>query len=224
MKKTDIQSPIYRTINNHKWLLALMASLVAHGLLFVAVYWVWPSASSKGEGQVMLLESIHDETQIQPQIQAHKASKLSVQTQAQAKAAQPKGSTESVKPNPSLSQNQPQQNTQQQQKASSSNQGSLIDQSGKTQTPQDAYQQALLKHLLNKMGSAPVTGKADIQLSIISAGIAIEVQIKRIKGPVAYEQWLKSKVLNANPFPAIPKELGISQFKTTISIEHTSEP
>lgn len=222
MKKTDRQSPIYRTINNHKWLLALIASLVAHGLLFVAAYWVWPSASSKGEGQVMLLESIHDETQIQSQVQAHKASKLSVQTQAQPKAAQPKGSTESVKP--SLSQNQPQQNNQPQQKASSSNQGSLIDQSGKTQTPQDAYQQALLKHLLNKMGSAPVTGKADIQLSIMSAGIAIEVQIKPIKGPIAYEKWLKSKVLNANPFPAIPKELGMSQFKTTISIEHTSEP
>jgi hypothetical protein len=222
VKATPSSNPIYRTINNHSWLLALAASIAVHGALAIGVFLVWPSASSKGEGQVMLLESINDETQVQPNTQARQASKLSVQTETPAKATQLNGNKSQAKPQSSL--DKPQQTAQLQANASSSNQGRLVDQSGKAQSPQDAYQQRLLKHLLNKMGSAPVTGKANIQLTLMSAGVAIQVKVDLLEGSATYQQWLQSKVLNANPFPAIPKELGVSQFKTTIPIEHTNEP
>ena len=166
----------------------------------------------------MLLEAVNQQTKVSPNSHARQASNASLQTNTQAKPSDLAGKR--AQANPQSNVNKPQQTEQLQTTASSSNQGSFEDQSGKTQTPQDAYQQQLLKHLLNKMGSAPETGKANIRLTLMSAGIAIEVKIELLEGSARYQTWLKSKVLNANPFPAIPKELGQSQFSTTLPINH----
>ncbi|MGR6874343.1 cell envelope integrity protein TolA [Pseudomonas sp. HK3] len=222
MNHNNASSPSNRTINKHSWPTALLLSIAVHGLVMIGAIWVWPSASSKGQGQVMLLEAVHEQTQEQPNTQARQTSAQSAQTNTPSKKIALSGQQQAVKPQSSAS--KPQQAKQLQSKASSSNQGDLVDQSGKAQTPQEQYQQQLLKHLLNKMGSAPVTGKANIGITLMPAGVAIQVKIDVLEGSPHYQQWLQSKVLNANPFPAIPKELGVSEFKTTIPIEHSNEP
>lgn len=224
MNYQDASLPVNRTINQHRWLTALVLSIAVHVLVIVGVIWVWPSASSKGQGQVMMLEAVHEQTHIQVSTRANQASEaiseISHQIKPPQKAVQENGQGQQTKPTASLP--QPTKIQQRQANASSSNKGDLVDQSGKAQSPQEHYQQQLLKHLLNKMGSAPITGKANIKLTLMSAGIAIQVTIELIEGSPRYQQWLKSKVLNANPFPAIPKELGVSQFQTSIPIEHAN--
>ena len=192
--------------------------MLVHGVIILALLVIWPDASSKGQGQVMLLEAVNQHTTLQPSAQPRQASEASMKTDTQSKDVNAQGERSKVKAASDIS--KVQQTEQRQTTATSSNQGRLEDQSGKTQTPQDAYQQQLLKHLLNKMGSAPEVGQANIQLTLMSAGIAIEVNIELLEGSATYERWLKSKVLNANPFPPIPKNLKQNQFHTQLKVNH----
>jgi len=167
----------------------------------------------------MLLEAIHEQTQVQNAAASSKASKATNVNLAEEAPSQAHGR----KPKPSQTSPSAEQAQNIQADASSSNQGTLVDQSGKSPTPEDHYRQQIFKHLLNKMDSAPVNGKADISLTLIPAGIAIQIQIYVKKGGDIYGDWLRTKVLNANPFPAIPKSLRGGNFTTVIPISHETD-
>ena len=164
----------------------------------------------------MLLEAVHEQTQIQVNTSQRLASASSPETQQTMKESKLDGKTKQAKP--ALSKPQPKQVQQVEAQASSSNKGALIDQSGKTPTPQDSYKQQLLKHLINKMEKSPVSGNAIIHLTLIPQGIAININVAVQEGGARYEQWIQQKVLNANPFPPIPKALGSGNFTTQIHI------
>lgn len=167
----------------------------------------------------MLLEAIHEQTQIHNAAASSKASKA-----ANASLAEESPSAHGRKPKPNQTSSGPNQTQNIQANASSSNQGALMDQSGQSATPEDSYNQQIFKHLLNKMDSAPVSGQANISLTLIPAGVAINIQITVKEGGDIYGSWLQTKVLNANPFPPIPKSLGGGHFTTVIPIAHQTEP
>lgn len=165
---------------------------------------------------MMLLEAVHEQTQIQVNTSQRLASASSPETQQSMKENKLNGQTKQAKP--ALSKPNPKQTQQVEAQASSSNKGALIDQSGKSPTPEDSYKQQLLKHLVNKMEKSPVRGNAIIHLTLIPQGIAININIAVQEGGTRYEQWIQQKVLNANPFPPIPKALGSGNFTTQIHI------
>ena len=218
VKPTTLHNPIYRTINNHSWMTALVVSIAVHGVFILGFFLVWPSASSKGQGQVMLLEAVHEHTKSQPNTQAQEASTQSVQNAHKSNTVQINGKKQQAKAQSSI--NKPEQRQQLETKASSSNKGALVDQSGKSPTPEDSYKQQLLKHLTNKMEGAPVNGNAIIHLMLIPQGIAININIEVKDGGTRYKQWVQRKVLSANPFPAMPKVLGSGNFTTSIHLFH----
>jgi len=199
--------------------IAILLSIVIHGVLIAGLIAVWPESSAKGDGTVMMLEAIDDQTQVQQSAQAATASQAQSNLESQEPSKQSpfgkKAQTQTTQ-----SSQQPERTASQ---ASTSNTGLLEDQSGQAPTPSSHYQQALLKHLLNKMDSAPVTGKANVHLTVMSAGIATQVNIEVTAGGMTYKNWLQSKVLNANPFPPIPASVTQRPFKTTLPIEHQLE-
>ena len=164
----------------------------------------------------MLLEAVHEQTQIQLNTSQSLASAPSPETQQDMKEIKLNGQTKQAKP--AVSKPQPKQTQQVEAQASSSNKGALIDQSGKSPTPEDSYKQQLLKHLVNKMERSPVRGNAIIHLTLIPQGIAININVAVQEGGARYEQWIQQKVLNANPFPPVPKALGSGNFTTQIPI------
>ncbi len=195
---------------------AVLLSILIHGVLIMGVIAIWPHSSAKGEGTVMLLEAIDEQTQIQQSAQTASASA----SQSNLEPQEPSKQSPFGKKAEAQTTQSEQQSERTASQASTSNKGSLEDQSGKAPTPSSQYQQALLKHLLNKIDSAPVTGKAHVHITVISAGIATQVNIEVITGGATYKNWLRSKVLNANPFPPIPKSVTQRPFSTTLPIEH----
>jgi len=164
----------------------------------------------------MLLEAVHEQTQLQTNTPQSHASTSLPQTQKETHKTKLNGQTKQAKP--AANKAQPKQFEQAQTQASSSNKGALIDQSGKSPTPEDSYKQQLLKHLVNKMEKSPVSGNAIINLTLIPQGIAININVAVQEGGARYEQWIQQKVLNANPFPPVPKVLGSGNFTTQIHI------
>ena len=218
MKLSIFPKALYRTINNHSWVSALLLSVTVHAAILGAMVLVWPSASSKGQSQMMLLEAVHEQTQIQVNTSQRLASASSPETQQSMKENKLNGQTKQAKP--ALSKPHPKQTQQVEAQASSSNKGALIDQSGKSPTPEDSYKLQLLKHLTNKMEGAPINGNAIINLTLIPQGIAININVEVKGGGARYKQWVQHKVLSANPFPPIPKELGGGNFTTNIHLFH----
>jgi outer membrane biosynthesis protein TonB len=218
VKLSILPKALYRTINKHSWITALFVSVVVHGAILVPIFLVWSSASSKGQGPVMLLEAVHEQTQIQVNTSQRLASASSPETQQTMKESKLEGKTKQAKP--ALSKPQPKQVQQVEAQASASNKGALIDQSGKSPTPEDSYKLQLLKHLTNKMEGAPINGNAIINLTLIPQGIAININVEVKDGGARYKQWVQHKVLSANPFPPIPKELGGGNFTTNIYLFH----
>ncbi|WP_283785944.1 hypothetical protein QNI23_006760 [Bermanella sp. WJH001] len=216
MKLSILPNTLHRAINKHSWLTAIFLSVAVHAAMLAAIFLVWPSASSKGQGQVMLLEAVHEQTQLQTHTPQSHASTPLPQTQKETQKTKLNGQTKQAKS--AANKAQPKQVEQLQTQASSSNKGALIDQSGKSPTPEDSYKQQLLKHLVNKMEKSPVSGNAIINLTLIPQGIAININVAVQEGGARYEQWIQQKVLNANPFPPIPKALGSGNFTTQIHI------
>jgi len=180
-------------------------------------------ASSLGASHIILLQasqlkptpSKHDITQ-SAQVQA------TGQSQTPQKKQPPKGKNTKVK-----SKSSAQQASQKQVakiKQVTSNQGSQIDQSGKSLTPAQNYQILVQQHVLKKIKNAPYFGKADIHMGIMSSGMAIQIKVTVLEGPKAYGEWLKRIVYAANPFPKVPKTLSNKGLHSTvITLQHKAD-
>ncbi|MFT6261753.1 MAG: hypothetical protein ACJASH_002330 [Bermanella sp.] len=106
---------------------------------------------------------------------------------------------------------------------STSNKGITIDQSGIELTAQQLYRQLVTQHLLTKIKNSRSNGKATVHLNIMKIGIATHVKIELLAGPKSYKTWLKQQVLNANPFPVIPKSMNVTHVKLAIQVSHETE-
>ncbi len=98
--------------------------------------------------------------------------------------------------------------------------GNDLDLSGKELSAQAYYRQRALRHLLKNMSSAPALGSAEVKLTLMSAGIAIKIDIELLSGPERYKQWLQRRILSANPFPPFPREFEESSLVLSFPISH----
>jgi hypothetical protein len=206
--------------------IAIVISVVLHFVFFIIIYYQ-PNEnlqSSFGNGQVILLENMT--------AQPTKNSTSSVDTVAASKndvAPSPSPSIpKGIKLNTALSEafdskDVKSPDTKNQTSKSTSNKGMAFNQSGIDPTPQQQYRQLVTQHLLTKVKSSRSTGKAIIHLNILKVGIATYVKIELLEGPKSYQTWLKRQVLNANPFPVIPKHLGIGNITLAIQLSNTTD-
>ena len=216
---------ILKRLNTDQILGVAIAISVALHLIFFAVIFLQPDTqqqSSFGQGQVILLEHVAE--------QPTKVTDQTIDTQAASQKsdlAQTSGiNGKHAKPVENITQqtlhiNSPHKETRK--AKSTSNQGALLDQSGKEQTPQEHYRQLVTQHLLKKAKSAPTHGKVVVHLNILKMGIATRIDVQLIDGPKVYQQWVNRQVLNANPFPAFPASIKKASIKLAISISHQTE-
>jgi hypothetical protein len=104
-----------------------------------------------------------------------------------------------------------------------SNTGSHEDMSGKALTAQEQYRKIVLQHILKKVGSSPYFGSSVVDITLIRAGIAIQINVKLLNGSAQYKRWLNSRILNANPMPAFPKTIAERQLKLNFPIHHIKD-
>lgn len=204
--------------------IAIAISVVLHFVFFIIIYYQ-PNEklqSSFGSGQVILLENMAD--------QPTKNVTSSVDTVAASKSgtalspSKPKGlklNTELSEAFDSIDVKSP--DTKNQTAKSTSNKGMAFDQLGTDPTPQQQYRQLVTQHLLSKVKNSRSSGKAIIHLNILKIGIATYVKIELLEGPNSYQTWLKRQVLNANPFPVIPKNLGLGNITLAIQVSNTTD-
>jgi hypothetical protein len=204
--------------------IAIAISVVLHLVFFIIIYYQ-PNEnlqSSFGSGQVILLENMADQN-IKNSISS--VDKMAASKNgASSSSSNPKG----IKLNTELSEafdsiNVKSPNSKNQTAKSTSNKGMAFDQLGIDPTPQQQYRQLVTQHLLTKVKNSRSSGKAIIHLNILKIGIATYVKIELLEGPKSYQTWLKRQVLNANPFPVIPKNLGISNIILAIQLSNTTD-
>jgi len=104
-----------------------------------------------------------------------------------------------------------------------SNMGSDADMSGKALTAKELYQKQVLKHILKKVGSGPYFGSGMVDITLIRAGIAIQINIQLVEGSPQYKKWLNRQILSANPMPAFPRNITGSQLKLSFPIYHIKD-
>ncbi len=76
-----------------------------------------------------------------------------------------------------------------------------IDTQTTTQQTFSPYEQAVFNHLLSKIDSTPVGGRATLKLTIMPAGIAFDIKILAAD-TARYGDWVRKMALSANPYPA----------------------
>lgn len=197
-------------------LFALGVSILLHGLFFVPFYAENLTQTAQGNNQIILLEtSPNKQASVKPQ-------QTSKQTNTSAASLKPaKMNTQSVPIN-----NSPQQTLTTQhnsQVLQTNNRGDLLDQSGKERTAQQQYEHIIYQHLLKNMESTAYAGSAVVNMKIISAGIAINVQVTQTSGQAGYKPWLLQKILSSNPMPPFPKDIQSNQIEMVISFKHETE-
>jgi hypothetical protein len=211
-----------KRLNSDQLMPIAMAISVGLHLVFIMAMFAQPDSkqqSSLGNGQVILLEHIVDQP---TKITDHTANTIAASESAErlpdAKPNGKKIDTESSSAINSIKVTSPHAKNQTAQ--TTSNKGVAIDQSGTDATPQQQYRQLVTQHLLKKIKSAGSYGKATVNLNILKMGIATHVTIELLDGPKSYQGWLKSQVLNANPFPVIPSGLNLPSIKLAIQVSH----
>lgn len=203
----------------HPLLLALILSTGLHGL---AIFWQWidsPTLSSLGTGQVLLLEHVPElpaKNEYEPETKIKSQQSGSVSKDTGLIGPKEKVETTSNKNLTEVKSDSPVNK----QAGAPKSKGSLVDQSGKAPTASDLYQQQVLQHILKKAESSRFYGAAVVKLHIISVGFATQVEVIQISGDAGYGLWLKGQVLNANPMPKVPKELGSGGINLEIQISH----
>lgn len=188
--------------------LAVSLSILFHlGLFFPAWYFYVPEeASSLGHNQIILLQTSQDKPNpSKHDITQNAQSKATGQSKTNQDTQRLKG--EGLKHNNKVTAKHASQSQAEKTKKVTSNQGSQINQSGKSLTPAQSYEIVVQQHLLKNIQNAPYFGKAHINLSIMKSGMAIQVTVGILEGPKAYGEWLKRVVYAANPFPKVPKAL-----------------
>ena len=214
-----------KRLNSDQILWIAIAISIALHLIFIAVIFIKPDdqqQSSLGSGKIILLEHVAD--------QPTKISEQLVDTQAASQKldhAKNKGiNGQQSKTIESAAQQTVQVDSphKENRKAqSTSNKGTMVDQSGTEPTPQEHYRQLVTQHLLKKIKSAPSQGEAKVHLNILRMGIATRVDVELISGPESYRVWLNRQVLGANPLPAFPNNIKKASVKLAIKIAHQNE-
>ena len=190
-----------------------------HGLV---IFWQWmdsPSQSSLGSGQVLLLEHV---PVLPPKTEPEPETKIkSQQAGSISKELGVKGPKQKVKTTSNKNLNEVKSDSPiNKQAGAPKSKGALIDQSGKAPTAKDQYRQVVLQHILKKTENSQYFGSAVVNLEIIPAGFAINVHVTGLSGSPNYPNWLKGKILNANPMPNVPPSLKSGNLKLEIKISH----
>lgn len=205
--------------------LAVSLSILFHlGLFLPAWLFTTPEeASSLGSNQIILLQtSQRKPNPSQHEITQNALTNATGQSKTQQDTQQPQG--KGLKQNNKATTKQASKSQAEKIKQVTSNQGSQVNQSGKSLSPAQSYEIVIQQHLLKNIKNAPYFGKADINLSIMKSGMAIQVTVDALEGPKAYGEWLKRMVYSANPFPKVPKALskkGLHSIK--ISLQHKAD-
>lgn len=204
--RTQIKQPIF---------FSLGLSLLLHGLFFLPLDSNELSQTAKGHNQLILLETSQiDKATIKQQAENNAAAN---------RVTKQKLNSGNLHPKVEANQQAALISKQTAQLTQTSNQGNLLDQSGKELTAQQKYEHMIYQHLLKKMESAPYSGSANVTLKIISAGIAINVDIDQTSGQAGYKSWLLQKILSSNPMPPFFSDMKESQIKMSISFKHKTE-
>lgn len=205
---TQIKQPIF---------IALSLSLLLHGLFFLPLDSHELSQTAKGHNQLILLETSPIDKTIIKQQDENSATANQVTKQ--------KLTSGNLHPQVEANQQAALITKQTAQLTQTSNQGDLLDQSGKELTAQQKYEHMIYQHLLKKMESAPYSGSgsANVALKIISAGIAINVEIDQTSGKAGYKSWLLQKILSSNPMPPFFSDMKERQIIMSISFKHETE-
>lgn len=204
--------------------IAIILSVALHLILFMVIS-LQPNdkeQSSLGNGKIILLEHVADQpTKISEQlVDTQAASQKTDQNQNKGINGQQSEALENRIQQTVQVDSPHKENSKAQ---STSNKGTLIDQSGTEQTPQERYRQLVTQHLLKRIKSSPTQGEATVHLNILKMGIATRVDVKLISGPISYQTWLNRQVLGANPLPAFPSDIKKASLKLAIKIAHQNE-
>ncbi len=215
---------LLKLIKKHLLLTALFLSSVLH---LTAIFWIPTSPvtqSSLGSKQVILLEPNRNPIPIVTSDNLPQENKRTVETSNKINTqTRPAGKTVKAAeetPAPKKEQTKKEAKPIEQNTKTTSNAGELINQSGKELTTEQEYKNQIYQHLLKKSQSAPYFGKANINLTLIKAGIATNITIELLEGSANYQKWLHLKVLSANPFPAFPKTLPGNTFTIKVKMYH----
>ncbi len=211
-------------LKKHLLFSALLFSIALH---LSIIFWVNSeevTQSSLGSSQIILLEPSNTDS---PVVSAKEESIKSTPTKENEQVGKPEpratGKTKKIEQDLAIQKNvqinEKSERSEENTKATS-NAGELVNQSGKELSAEKKYKNLVLSHFLKKAQSAPVDGAAIIHLTIIKAGIATQVSIEAIKGGERYKNWLQTQVLNANPFPPLPKHLNAAKHTLDLRISH----
>lgn len=211
-------------LKKHLLFSALLFSIALH---LSIIFWVNSEEamqSSLGSSQLILLEpSNTDSPAVSAKEESIKSAPMKESQQAgkiEPRATGKTKKTEQTLPiQKNLQINEKSEKSAENTKATS-NTGNLVDQSGKELSAEEKYKNLVLSHFLKKAQSAPVDGAATIYLTIIKAGIATQIRVEVIKGGSRYKNWLQTQVLNANPFPPLPKHLNTTKHTLDLGISH----
>ena len=208
----------------------VMASALLHGFIIFYVNNKVESQSSIGDQVILLIEVDKPVEVTEPPVISQDESPIALKKEAEKKKVVKKHVQPTVKEG--LKQNAPapqkieqaskeikKESVSQKQK-NDQRSGSDLDLSGKELSAQARYRQRVLKHLLNNMSSAPALGSAEVKLTLMSAGVAIKVVIELSSGTEEYKQWLKWRILGANPYPSFPSEFEQSSLILSFPISH----
>ena len=211
-------------LKKHLLFSALLFSIALH---LSIIFWVNSEEvmqSSLGSSQLILLEPSNTDS---PAVSAKEESIESIPMKEREQAGKPAprttGKTKKIEQDfpiqKNLKINEKSEKSAEKTKATS-NTGNLVDQSGTELSAEEKYKNLVLSHFLKKAQSAPVDGAATIYLTIIKAGIATQIRVEVIKGGSRYKNWLQTQVLNANPFPPLPKHLNATKHTLDLGISH----
>ncbi len=217
-------------IKQHLLFSCLVISGALHSLVIFYAFISETEQSAKGEQYTLLLEAgqktntkVKNAQNTGPNASKPKESSIPTPTTPQVQTEQPKDPAMlSTKAAP-INNSKPNNPSEASNNNLKSNAGDNIDMSGKELTAAEKYQKRVLQHILKKIGSAPYFGSAQVELTLMRAGIAIQIRVELINGPDEYRSWLNHQILSANPMPAFPKNMTESQIKLSFPIHHLKE-
>jgi|GEM_PF-2083330 len=217
-------------IKQHLLFSCLAISAALHGLAIFYTFNNEAEQSAKGEQYTLLLEAGQEPTSKVKNAQntGYNASKLkepsiATPTTPHIQTEQPEDPTVLNTKAAPTNHSKPNDPSEVSRNNLNSNAGDNTDMSGKELTAAEKYQKRVLQHILKKIGSAPYFGSAQVELTLMRAGIAIQIRVKLINGPDEYRSWLNHQILSANPMPAFPKNMMESQIKLSFPIHHIKE-
>lgn len=194
-----------------RYLLALLISIVFHGLLFVQWQSEKPQASSKGSAHILLLEdSKHWQSESQKLV--HKKQEDS--SMINAKTSQQQTTQAKTQANQIHSEDRRVQFTKT---------GQDKDLSGTVLTAEQSYRNAVIQHLLTTMEEAPTLGQTSVTIWLMPSGIAYKIKTDASSENQNYKDWVKKKVLSANPYPPIPEDISTSNLMLRFEVSHQAD-